>query len=618
MKPTTLGQILVNDALPEKFRDYNRVLSKGEADALLASVAKEHPELYKQISWKLMQLGREAAFTEGSTLKLSDLLPVLDKKDLLDHVEQQERKIRSSKSMTDDEKQKALELVYGEVQKLMLDQTLDSALAKNNPFAIQVKSKARGNKSQLAALLTSPAIYQDAQDRTIPVFIRKSYSEGLDPHEYWAATYGARKGVISTKFATRDAGALGKQLGVAVSDLVVTQDDCGTPSGIPVPIDDNDNVGSVLARNTGRYPAGTVVSKEVLADLKQKKVDEIVLRSPMTCNLAEGVCKHCAGVRENGRFPEIGYHLGLNASSALAERIAQSSLNQKHSGGQRDSKGNIVYAGFDVINNLAQVPKNFPHRATVAERDGTVDKVEEAPQGGWNLTIDNEVHYVPADRPLLVKEGDKVEQGDQLSEGIVNPADVVRLKGIGEGRRYFAERFTKAFRESDYEVNRRNVEAVARSVVDHVSVDEPEGVGDYLPGDVVSYTGVAHSYRPRPDAQHLEPHKAVGMHLEQPALHFTIGTRLSKRMADTLKKHGIDSVMAHKTPPGFSSTMVGVTKVPAHTDDWMARLGSTYLESRLLEDVQRGSTSNIHGLNPIPGIAKGVEFGQPKGSKFTY
>lgn len=618
MKPTTLGQILVNDALPEQFRNYERVLNKGEADALLVQVAKDNPELYKQISWKLMQLGREAAFTEGSTLKLSDLQAPFDKSELLQHVVDQEKKIRSSKSMTDEEKQQALEGVYGEVQKLILDQTFDSAIAKNNPFAIQVKSKARGNKSQLAALLSTPSVYQDAHDRTIPVFIRKSYAEGLDPHEYWAATYGARKGVISTKFATRDAGALGKQLGVAVSSLVVTQDDCGTPAGVPVPTDDNDNVGAVLARNTGRYPAGTVINKEVLADLKQKKLDEIVVRSPMTCSLAEGVCKHCAGVRENGRFPEIGYHLGLNASSALAERIAQSSLNQKHSGGQRDSKGNIVYAGFDIVNNLAQIPKNFPHRAAVSEKDGTVDEIVEAPQGGWNVTVDGEVHYVSPDLPLLVKKGDKLERGDQISEGIVNPADAVRLKGIGEGRRYFAERFTRALRDSDYEVNRRNVEAVARASVDHVSVDDPEGVGDFLPGDVVSYTGVAHSYRPRPDAKQLDPHKAQGMYLEQPALHYTIGTQLTGKMAAMLKKHGIETVVAHTHPPGFSSTMIGLTKVPAHTDDWMSRLGSTYLESRLLEDVQRGSTSNIHGLAPIPGIAKGIEFGRPKGSKFTY
>jgi len=618
MKVTTLGQTLVNDALPIKFRDYGRMLTKGEADSLLAQIAKEHPDEYKDISWKLMQLGREASFTEGSTLKLSDLQPVIDKTDLLAHVEKQEKRIRSSKSMTEDEKQQALETVYGEVQKLIVDQTYKAALAKGNPFAIQVKSKSRGNPAQLSALLSTPSVYQDAQDRTIPVFIRRSYSEGLDPSEYWAATYGARKGVISSKFATRDAGALGKQFGVAVISSVIAGEDCETPHGIPVKTDDRDNVGSVLARPADRFPAGTVVTKEVMSELQHKKHDEIVVRSPITCALPQGICKQCAGLREDGRFPEIGYHLGLNASSALAERISQSSLNQKHTGGQRDPKGHIVYSGFDIVNNLAQVPKTFPHRATVAEEAGPVERVEEAPQGGWNVIINDVPHYVSADRPVTVKPGDVVEKGDQLSEGIVNPADVVRLKGLGEGRRYFAERFTQAFKDSDYEVNRRNVEVLAKSMLDHVNVNDPEGVGDYLPGDTISYSGMAHSYRPRPDAQTLDPKRAVGMYLEQPALHYSIGTQVTNGMVERLKKHGVETVMAHPREPGFTPEMMGVTKVPAYTDDWMARLGSTYLESRLLEDIHTGAKSKLHSLNPLPGIAKGTEFGQTKGPKFTY
>jgi hypothetical protein len=89
-------------------------------------------------------------------------------------------------------------------------------------------------------------------------------------------------------------------------------------------------------------------------------------------------------------------------------------------------------------------------------------------------------------------------------------------------------------------------------------------------------------------------------------------------MVERLKKHGVETVMAHPREPGFTPEMMGVTKVPAYTDDWMARLGSTYLESRLLEDIHTGAKSKLHSLNPLPGIAKGTEFGQTKGPKFTY
>ena len=617
MIQTTIGQLLVNDALPEEYRDHNRVMTKDAVDAMLALVMKKYPERYKDITHKLVQLGGDASFEEGTTLKLSTLTPPFDKTEYIQHIEQQERRIDKDKTLTPDEKEKARILVYGEMQKFLTDETYKQSLAQGNPFALQVKSKARGGPVQLTAILTTPSVFSDSKDRTIPVFVKRSYTEGLDPHEYWAAMYGARKSTISTKFATRDAGALGKQLGVAVSSLVVTQDDCGTPYGIPVKVDDNDNLGSVLARKTGEFPSGTVVDKNVLASLQKQKVDNIVVRSPITCNLPEGVCKQCVGLRDHGTFPPIGHHLGYNAAAALAEQIAQNQLNQKHSGGQTHG-GKVIYAGFDVINSLAQVPKTFPNRASVAELDGKVNRIEPAPQGGTNVYINDQLHYVSPEMALQVKEGDKVEQGDQLSDGIVNPAEAVKYKGIGEGRRYFAERFTQAFRDSKLGVNRRNVEALARAAVDHVAINEPGGLGDFLPGDIVKYNALAFSYKPRKDAKMLEPKRAVGQYLEAPALHYTIGTRITNKVADQLKQFDVDSVMAHPQPLGFVPNMVSITKAPQYEDDWMARLGSTYLGTRLLQDVHRGATSQAHGLNPLPGIAMGTEFGQPKGKEFTY
>lgn len=614
---TTIGQIMVNDALPESLRDYSRTLTKDEADALLASVAEKYPRQYKDISWQLMQLGREAAFSEGTTLKLSNLRLPFDTKDLINHVKLQEKKIKADRNSTPEEKEQALDAVYNEVQKLITDQTYQAALAEENPFALQVKSKARGNPAQLAALLATPSVYQDAKDKTIPVFIGNSYSHGLAPHEYWAATYGARKAIISTKFATREAGYLGKQFGTAVAPLVVTESDCGTPYGMPVPADDDDNIGSLLARPAGGFPIGTVITKEVLAKFGNKKIDEIVVRSPITCSVSEGVCKHCAGVRETGRFPEIGYHLGHNAAAALAERIAQSSLNQKHSGGQ-DMAGNKVYAGFNVIQQLTNIPKVFPDRASLSEVDGNVESIEPAAQGGTNIVIDGKTHYVSPDLPVRVKVGDTMEQGDAISDGIVNPAEVVKYKGIGEGRRYFVERLTKAFRDSKYGVNRRNIEALTRAMVNHVAISEQGGLGSSLPGDIVSYNSVAYNYRPRKDSRLIPVKQAIGQYLEQPALHHTIGTRLTKKMSAQLTRHGVASVLANAQPAGFVPDMVSLVKVPQYEDDWMARLSSNYLKSRLLEDVQRGATSNIHGLHPAPAIAKGTELGKPRGKKFTF
>jgi DNA-directed RNA polymerase subunit beta' len=515
--------------------------------------------------------------------------------------------------MNDEQKQQALIGVYGQVQKFFVDNTYKSMLAKDNPFALQVVSRARGNPAQLAALMTTPGTYTDAYGNVIPVFVRHSYAEGLSPHEYWAGTYGARQGVISTKFATRDAGDLGKQFNQAAMRMVVTEDDCGTASGIPVPTDDKDMIGSVLARQAGKYPSGSVVSKEILQDLASNdKFEEIVVRSPLTCDLSQGVCKHCTGLREGGVFPKIGDHVGINAASALAERIAQGSLNVKHSGGMSKGDGDKVYAGFDVIEQLFQVPKTFPHRAAVATRDGRVDRIEDAAQGGQNVYVDDEVHYVLPESRVSVKEGDRVEAGDQLSTGILNPREVVQYKGIGEGRRYFTQRAAQAFRESGYSINRRNLEVLVRGMMDHAVVDDPGGSGDYLPGDIVSYNALARGYRPRPEAQQQDVDQAVGQYLEQPILHHTIGTRITRGMATQLKRFGHKRVLTHAAQPTFQPYMVGLRAVPQQEKDWMAQLGSSHLQKNLLKNVQRGAESSTHGLHPVPGLAKGVEFGQTK------
>ena len=132
---------------------------------------------------------------------------------------------------------------------------------------------------------------------------------------------------MSTKTATAKGGAFGKLLSSSAISQVITRDDCETDGGLPVKVDDDDNIGAVLARPAGGYEAGTVITKNVLADLrKDKRHDEIVVRSPVTCGCKDGVCAKCAGIRETGGFPPIGYNLGTNAASAFAERITQGAL----------------------------------------------------------------------------------------------------------------------------------------------------------------------------------------------------------------------------------------------------------------------------------------------------
>ena len=416
--------------------------------------------------------------------------------------------------------------------------------------------------------------------------------------------------------STRDAGDLGKQFNQASMRMVVTKDDCGTAYGMPAPLDSADTRGTVLSRQMGKYPPGTVLTKEVLSDIKEETgSDEVVVRSPITCGMGAGVCSHCAGVREGNKLPAVGEHIGINAASALAERIAQGSLNTKHSGGQTQGDGSQVYAGFDVIRNLFQVPKHFPHAAAIADVDGKVDSVEEAPQGGWNIDISGNKHYVSPDLNVSVKPGDIVEAGDQLSSGIANPADIIKHKGLGEGRRYFAERATQAFRESGYAMNKRNMEVLTRALLDSAVVEDPDSGSEYLPGDVVSYSSLAHRYKPREGSSLLDLNQAHGKYLEEPVMHYTIGTRITPSVTKQLQKFGYQSAVVNDREPGFRPQMIGLRRVPQQEKDWMAQLGSSHLQKNLLENTHRGAQSDFMGGHPVPAVAHGKEIGKAKAWK---
>lgn len=627
---TTVGQVLVNDALPPRFRDYGRVMDSNGIEHVLQQIAREAPEEYAAVTKRLMDIGNSAAFDTGTTIRMSDLRPAYDKRPLLQALDIAEDKIRSDKTLTDAQKSEMIEKLYDKANSRIMEETYNAELARKNQLALQVASKARGNKTQLAAFISTPGTYSDPSGKMVPMFIRHSFAEGLTPAEYWAGSFGARNGVVSTKTATAKGGAFGKLLSASAIAQVITEEDCGTESGLPVKVDDDDNIGAVLARPAGEYDAGTVITKQVLSDLrKDKRHDEIVVRSPTTCGCKSGICSRCAGIRETGGFPPIGYNLGTNAASAFAERITQGALNVKHSGKKTVGKGS--YQGFEMITSLAKVPKVFPDRATLSTIDGTVSKIEDAPQGGKYVFVEGnggeeKRHYVAPGYDIDVKVGDEMEAGDQISDGVIDPSELVKYKGIGEARKYWASRFTKAMRDSGMPANRRNAEVLARTIMNTVKLENEDEAGEGLPGDVLTYTAWSTGYKPRKSSTFAPPTVAsIGKYLEQPVLHYTIGTRITPSVIKTMKKFKVDRMMVNDTRPEVEPFMERIEDSNAEKKDWMARLGTTYLKSRLQEDVARGAESHLHSTEPYPGIAKGVEFGdwgQPlsknKSEHFTY
>jgi len=405
-----------------------------------------------------------------------------------------------------------------------------------------------------------------------------------------------------------------KQFARALMPLQIVENDCGTQNGISVPTKDRESVGSYLAQAYHGYNRNQEVTVKMLNDLEGHKIEKIIVRSPMTCQSNKkhhsgGLCQLCVGKREKGMAAMDSY-IGLVAGTALAEPLTESCMKARQSGGAASSlSGN---QGFKLINQLANIPKSFLGKAPLSHTDGTVTSLTEAAAGGHFVTVNDTQHYIGLDQKPLVKEGDRVEQGQALSTGLIDPRDAVRLRGIGDGRKYYMEAMKKAFDDANLFVNRRNFELVAKAAVDHVKITDPNGIGDYLPDEVVSYSAIEKEYVPREDAKELRVDQAYGKYLERPELHHTIGTKITSFVLKDLRDHKVQSVLVHDQPPHFEPHMVRLLDVPEIHDDWMHVLNSTNLAKRFVNMVNKGATSDVHGSSPVPGLAYGVGFGLKK------
>jgi len=600
--------ILVNNSLPDDLKDYKRVYDKKGVSNLMALIAKSHPEKYRELSKKISDFGRMSSYLQGETLTLSDMRPTFDKtQDLLaldSDIEVMKKTVPRSRH-----RETRIKL-YQKYADRLSNKTLKKTIGGMHGLANTVFSGARGNPTQLNAMITTPGIYTDYKDEPIELFVRNSFGEGLRPYEYLAGMFGARKAVIATKEATADAGYLGKQMARATLPIVVTQENCNVNNGIMVDVDDVENMaGRVVVTNQHGVNSGTVIDRSVINHLSKKKAKKIMVRSPLTCQAKEGVCAECGGTDSAGKFAKIGDTVGLTAAQAISEPLAQGSLNTKHTGGIYGGKKS--FGGFSVINQIMQAPSTFPNRAAVSEVSGKVEKIEDAPQGGTFITVAGERHYALPGFDLLVKKGDEVELGEQLSDGILDVKDVIRLRGLGSGRKYYVDRLHQAFADSGMNVAKRNLEYLSRGALDQLQVHDIDGMGDALPDDLISYNKVMSEYNPPANSQLTSLDKAKGKYLQMPMLHYSIGTKLTPKMLKRLKEGNVGKIYVSEDKPKFTPVMTMLARATKHHDDWLAKLHNTYLAESLKNDAAIGADTNVdQNLHFAPRLAIGDDFGE--------
>ncbi|MCR3922685.1 MAG: DNA-directed RNA polymerase subunit beta' [Firmicutes bacterium] len=374
-------------------------------------------------------------------------------------------------------------------------------LDRFNPIYMMANSGARGNISQITQLAGMRGLMADPTGRIIDLPIKANFREGLTVLEYFISTHGARKGLADTALKTADSGYLTRRLVDVAQDVIVRSIDCGTIQGVKVSEirDGSEVIEDLHDRINGRYAmadifdpkTGTLlVAKDEFIDedkadeIIAKGIDEVYIRSVLTCRTRHGVCVKCYGRNlATGGIVDVGEAVGIIAAQSIGEPGTQLTMRTFHTGG---------VAGDDITQGLPRVEELFEARkpkglAVIADDDGTIQVVEARQRREIHVTPaegETKSYPIPYGSRLKVKEGERVEAGQELTEGSVNPHDLLRVKGPRGVQIYLLQEVQRVYRLQGVDINDKHIEVMVRQMLKKVKVDEA-GDTELLPGGLV-------------------------------------------------------------------------------------------------------------------------------------
>lgn len=597
---TTLGRHLLNNALPEGHR-IEAQTGKKALGKIMSDLAQNDPHTYVKAISNLKKVGDQLATLEGLSVGLDDIEPDYKNRDAALHP----HLLRFNAAANDEKKREVVEAAQADV--------LKHVSSHPGTMTQQVRSGARGSPIQYMKIVGSPVYARNAAGKTEPWMIRRSYSEGLKPSDYWVAGNEAILDTIKSTVSVSEPGELAKILVSNMQNIIVTEDDCGTHNGILMAADSSDVVDRFLARDVGGFKRGTLVTPSVqnkLARLQSK----ILVRSPMTCEAGDGVCQKCQGLDEKGQIHSFGTNVGVRSAQAMSEPLTQFALSAKHGVLTAKGESKVQVHGVQGFRQIIQTPHQFINKATLAEQDGKVTKVEVAPQGGHYVHIGERQHYIVPNLGVIVSPGQVVERGDALSQGIPKPDEVVNHKGLAAGRLYVVNTLKNLYKDQGQDLDSRHFELLARGEMNHVQILDDPG-NNFLKGDVVSYNHLRSVLRS--GVKSMPVADALGETLGKEYFQYSAGMRVTPAMVKFLKGQKVDEVAIAPRAPEVQFIMKPATTSPLLDPDWMARLAHRDIKSSILQAAHFGETTDVHGTSPVPAYAlSSTEFG--KGSKGRY
>lgn len=515
---TTAGRVILNEAIPQDLGfvdrenpdtmfdfEANFLVGKSELRKIIDRSIKIHGiTKTAMLLDKIKDLGFHYSTRGAVTIGISDMvIPEVKAR----HIKETEDRItgilRQYKRglISDEERYNSVIHAWTEASENITKALIDN-LDKFNPVYMMSQSGARGNINQIKQLAGMRGLMADTSGKTMEVPVKANFREGLKVLEFFISTHGARKGLADTALRTADSGYLTRRLVDVSQDVIVRENDCGTRKGIVVSDvrDGNEIIEPLSERLVGRYAAENIThpeTGEVIVQINKmissfdtdriikSGVKKVKIRSVLTCHSEYGVCAKCYGANlATGEDCNVGEAVGIIAAQSIGEPGTQLTMRTFHTGG---------VAGDDITQGLPRIEELFEARkpkglAIISEINGVANMVESRKKREVVVTSDDGAeaknYLIPYGSRLKVSEGEHVEAGDELTEGSVNPHDILKIKGVEGVQKYLLHEVQRVYRLQGVDINDKHIEVIVRQMLRKVKVEDP-GDTSLLPGGLV-------------------------------------------------------------------------------------------------------------------------------------